>query len=274
MKTYGLAAALLTAASLLIAAQAAEAGSLAKDATWSGTVKVEGQLVVEKGATLTLKPGTRVEFVPGKMDEEGLADSGLVVKGAIAAKGLPGSRITFTSGAVRKRPGDWGEVKLLSSEGSAFDNCDFMFGGWGLHVHDSTLTISGCTFTNELYGGIRGIGGEVEITGCTITGLEVGIRFWKGAPSIHHNNITRNGTGIFCRQGMGGAAICMNNIYSNSEYDIKLGDLQKDDVDARRNWWGTTDINRIRGRIYDREREGYIGRVVIEPVLNGEVKIK
>ena len=273
MKTYGLAAALLTAASLLIAAQAAEAGSLAKDATWSGTVKVEGQLVVEKGATLTLKPGTRVEFVPGKMDEEGLADSGLVVKGAIVAKGLPGSRITFTSGAVRKRPGDWGEVKLLSSEGSAFDNCDFMFGGWGLHVHDSTLTISGCTFTNELYGGIRGIGGEVEITGCTITGLEVGIRYWKGAPSIHHNTITGNRTGIFLRQDTGSASIYFNNIYGNSEYDMKLGDSHKDDVDARRNWWGTREVSYIRKKIYDKDRDGYIGRVNIEPVLDRRVEL-
>jgi hypothetical protein len=262
------------AAITLIAAHAAHAKSLTADEVWSGKVKVEGQVVVEKGATLTIEPGTKVMFLPGKLDEEGLADSGLVVKGAIVAKGQPGSRIEFTSGATARKRGDWGEVKLIASEGSSVEYCDFSYGGWGLHVHDSKLTISRCTFTNNLYGGIRGIGGEVEIAFCMIRGLDVGIRYWKGAPSIHHNNITGNGTGIFCRQDMGGAVICLNNIYSNTEYDIKLGDMQKEDVNARRNWWGTTDIARIRNRIYDKSREGYIGRVLIEPVLQKEVAIK
>ena len=267
-------AAFITAAVLLVASHAAYAKSLTKDEVWSGKVKVEGQIVVEKGATLTIEPGTKVQFLPGKLDEEGLSDSGLVVKGAIVAKGRPDSRITFTSGAAAGKPGDWGEVKLIASDGSAIEYCDFNYGGWGLHVHDSKLTISHCTFTNNLYGGIRGIGGEVEIAFCAIRGLEVGIRYWKGAPSIHHNNTTGNGTGIFCRQDMGGAVICLNNIYWNTEYDIKLGDMQKEDVNAQRNWWGTTDIARIRNRIYDKSREGYIGRVLIEPVLQKEVSIK
>jgi hypothetical protein len=257
----------------LVFASPAMAQSMAKSARWSGTVKVEGQLVVEKGVTLTIEPGTNVVFLPGKLDEEGLAESGLLVKGTIIAKGTPGKRILFTSGAKHPAPGDWGEVKLLNSTGSAFGSCDFRFGGWGLHLHDSDIKVEGCTFSDNSYGGMRGQGGSVEITGCTLSGMEVGIRYWKSSPSIHHNTIMRNKTGIFLRQDAEGAMISFNNIFANTEYDIKLGDGQTKDVDASRNWWGTKETSYIRRKIYDKSREDYIGNVIIEPVLPQRVAL-
>ena len=148
-------AAIAIAVLSLVFASPCMAQSMSKNARWSGTVKVEGQLVVEKGATLTIEPGTKVEFLPGKLDEEGLAESGLLVKGTIIAKGAPGKRILITSGAERPAPGDWGEIKLFSSTGSAFSGCDFRFGGWGLHLHDSDIKIENCTFSHNSYGGLR-----------------------------------------------------------------------------------------------------------------------
>ncbi|MGA2193489.1 MAG: right-handed parallel beta-helix repeat-containing protein, partial [Nitrospirota bacterium] len=132
----------------------------------------------------------------------------------------------------------------------------------------------GCTFTRNLFGGIRLKAGDVEITGCLIKGMDVGIRYWQGSPSINHNTITDNKTGIFCRQGGAGSSINFNNICSNSEYGMKLGDAQTEDLDATRNWWGTSDIAAIKARVYDKGREEYIGRVLIEPVLKSEVGIK
>jgi hypothetical protein len=83
----------------------------------------------------------------------------------------------------------------------------------------------------------------------------------------------RNKTGIFLRQEAEGVTIKFNNIYANTEYNIKLGDGQTEDVDASRNWWGTNDAPYIRRKIYDKEREGYIGRVIIEPVLPQKVAL-
>ncbi len=259
---------------ILISAAPVYAQSLGSDATWSGTVKVEGQLVVEKGVTLTIKPGTKVVFLPGKLDEEGLSDSGMLIKGAIVADGLADKRITFTSGADRPAPGDWGEIKLFGSAGSSFRDCDFSYGGWGLHLHDSDLTVACCTVTRNSFGGVRMKGGQVEVTGCRMEGMEIGIRYWKAGPSIHHNTITRNKTGIFCRQEGEGSTIKFNNIYGNSEYDMKLGDVQKEDVDATRNWWGTPEVSYIRKKIFDKERDEYIGRVLIEPPLAKQVELQ
>lgn len=265
--------AIALAVTTLVFASPSMAQSMADNVRWSGTVKVEGQLVVEKGATLTIEPGTKVTFLPGKLDEEGLAESGLLVKGTIIARGEPGKRILFTSGAERPAPGDWGEIKLVSSTGSAFYDCDFRYGGWGLHLHDSDIKVENCTFSHNSYGGVRGTGGGVEITGCVIKGMDIGIRYWKGSPSIHHNAITGNKTGIFLRQETEGATISFNNIYGNLEYDIKLGDGQKEDIDAKMNWWGGKAPAYIRRKIYDKQREGYIGNVIIEPSLPKRVAL-
>src|SRR5512143_1759227 len=135
---------LITVALIMVSvmlAHPAAAHSLTKSARWSGSVKVEGQRVVEKGVTLTIEPGTKVVLLPGKLDEQGLAESGLLVKGAIIAKGATGKRVLFTSGSERPAPGDWGEIKLFGSEGSVFYDCDFRFGGWGLHLHDSDIKV-------------------------------------------------------------------------------------------------------------------------------------
>lgn len=254
---------------LLLIPVSVQAHSLKKDARWSGYVKVEGQLEVEPGVKLTIEPGTTVRFMPAKLDEEGLAECGLVVKGTIVADGLPGKRIRFTSGADRPKPGDWGEIKLMASKGSSFKDCDFRYGGWGLHVHHTKIKIDGCTFTRNSYGGLRGKGGKVELTGCTMKGMELGIRYWQGAPSIRRSEITGNKTGIFFREECEGSTISDNNIYGNSDYDIKLGEAQKGDIDARNNWWGGGSP-----KVYDRRRESYIGRVLTEPALKDKVNIE
>jgi len=261
------------AAVFIIYAPPAFAHSMTSNTVWSGTVKVEGQLVVEKGVTLTVKPGAKVLFVPGKLDEKGLSDSGMLVKGTFIADGKPGARIAFTSGSDRPAPGDWGEIKLFESHGSSIRDCDFSYGGWGLHLHDSDLTVSGCTFTDNSFGGVRMKGGQVEVAGCRMEGLDIGIRYWKGSPSIHHNTITKNKTGIFCRQEAEGSTIKFNNIFGNSEYDMKLGDGQKEDLDATRNWWGTTEMKYIRKKIFDHDRDDYIGRVLVEPALSKKVEL-
>ncbi len=48
------------------------AGELAQDAEWSGEVRVFGDVVVLPGATLTVRPGTRVIFLPGNRLHHGI----------------------------------------------------------------------------------------------------------------------------------------------------------------------------------------------------------
>lgn len=267
--------AVVTAAFLTVLPQPGIAGSIKSDTVWSGSVTLSGTTVVEEGATLTVEPGTTVMFAAGEPDEEGLAQSGILVRGRMTARGGPGrkGRIRFTSAAEKPAPGDWGEIKFIGSGGSEFSGCDFSYGGWGIHTHDSALTVIDCTFANNSFGGVRGKGGEVEISGSTFRGMELGVRYWLGSPNIHGNTITGNDTGIFFRKDCEGASVHGNNIYDNRDYDFKLGDAQEKDVDVSGNWWGTADPAAIKAKIFDRDREPYIGRALIEPVLTGMVAV-
>jgi len=247
--------------------------TIEKDTVWSGTVDVEGQVVVEKWATLKVAPGTIVRLARGKQDSEGLSDSGILVNGNIVAEGTPGARITITSDEEVPAPGDWGEIKVFESPGSSFTDCDFRYGGWGLHLHESDLKVKGCTFSDMSFGGLRGKAGNIEVSGSTFSDMEIGIRYWKGSPSIHNNTITRNVTGIFLRQECGQAKINYNNIQNNFEYNVKLGDAQTEDVNLMNNWWGTKRPAAVRRKIYDKGRDAYIGRAVIKPLLKKEVDI-
>jgi nitrous oxidase accessory protein NosD len=255
---------------LLVAVPGAFADeSISGDAAWSGTVRVTGTLVVEEGATLVIAPGTTVLIDPAEKGDEGLARSGILVKGSIVANGERENPIEFTSSSDDAEPGDWGELQILNSTGSSLKYCVFSYGGWGVHVHDSALTIRDSEFHANEFGGIRGRGEGVEITGCDITGMDIGIRFWKGAPKITRNRITGNMTGIFFREGCGGAFVNGNDLSGNEEYAVKLGDMHAEDVDVSGNYWGDAGPGDIAEKIFDRKREPYIGNVLFEPVLSG-----
>jgi len=271
MKAIG---SLVIAVALLVAFPiCARADTIEKDTTFSGVRIIRGTLYVNKGVTLTIEPGSAVIFTEAQPDAEGLAQCGMVVKGNIVAKGLPAKRILFSTAKAKPGPGNWGEIKVFESAGSAFVNCDFRYGGWGLHVHDSDLKIDGCTFVHNSFGGVRMKGGNVEITRSLFLGMEIGVRYWKSTPKIHHNVIADNQVGVFCREGGAGSAVNYNDIWNNSEYDVKLGDAQKEDVDFTNNWWGQTDLAAIKDKIFDHAREDYIGRALIEPTLKEKVVI-
>jgi len=259
----------MLAAVFFAAATVAHSENITGNVTWSGTVRVSGEIVVEEGATLTIEPGTTVLVEPAEKGDDGLARSGILVKGSIVADGEPGSPVTFTSAARNPAPGDWGEVQLRGSPHSLLKCCVFSYGGWGVHVHDSHLVIDSCAFRYNSFGGIRGRGDGMVVTGCDISGLPIGIRFWKGGPRITGNRITRNRTGIFFRQSCETAVVRSNDLSENTEYALKLGDLHETGVDASGNWWGTSDSGTIKKLIYDKTRDSYIGSVNFEPVLDG-----
>ncbi len=234
--------------------------AITTNTVWYGDVNIKSNVAVSTGITLALKPGARVLFSKG---------AGLRIRGKIIATGEKDKRITFTSLLEKNIAGDWDEIFLDHANGSVFSNCDFEYAIWGIHSHFTHLTVEGCHFSND-YGGIRFRSGPVEIKGSVFKDNSTGLRAYRGDAVIMENVITRNEIGIFVREKGGGLTIKKNNIFANSEYNIRSGDFNDEDIDATENWWGDGDPA---DKIFDGRKEPGIGRVHYEPYQKEPFKI-
>lgn len=221
------------------------------DTTWYGDIHIADSVNVYPGTTLSVAPGTKVIFSDG---------AGLSIKGKIAAEGRKDARIVFTA-SKKKETSEWDEISLEFATDSTFLHCDFEHATWGIHSHFTNLKVSGCTFKNN-YGGIRFMSGPAEIGHSLFEGNHIGIRAYRGDALISENILTRNGIGIFIREKGGGLTIKRNNFISNADYNIRVGDFNTEDVDARDNFWGSEGPS---DTIFDDRKEPGIGRVIYEP---------
>ncbi len=229
--------------------------AMTTDARWRGIISIPAALEVVKGAALDIAPGTTVEFGRG---------TGIAVRGRVLARGTSRAKILFTA-VDRKEPGAWNEILLEYATGSVVDHCVFEYATWGVHSHFTELTVSNSTFRSN-QGGMRFRSGPVRFTGNLFENNGIGIRSYIGKAVISGNTIRANEVGIFVRERGGGLAIAGNNIHGNSSYNIRIGDFNTEDVDARGNWWGSGDPL---AAIFDARSEPGIGTVLIDPMLTG-----
>ena len=113
-------------------------------------------------------------------------------------------------------------------------------------------------------------GGPLSVSRSLFSGNGTGIRPYKGLGEFQENVITANEIGIFVRDGGEGVAIHRNNIYGNDRYNIRLGDFNLENVDARENWWGE---GPPADSLFDGRKEPGVGMVIFEPFLDKPVDI-
>lgn len=231
--------------------------AISTDTTWRGKIGVTKDVSLLVGAELKIMPGTTVEFSSG---------TGMLVKGRMIASGRPAEKIRFTS-LDKKGAGDWNEIQLEYATGSTVSHCIFEYSTWGLHSHFTNLVVTDSLFANNT-GGMRFRSGPVQIQKSTFENNIIGIRAYRGNAVIRENNICRNETGIFVREKGGGLSITQNNLFNNSNYNVRVGDFNNEDVPAPDNWWGDGDPLET---IFDGRNEPGIGNVLIEPQLTKPV---
>ena len=93
-------------------------GHVHADTTWSGEVIVDGDVVVQPGATLTVAPGTTVRIPGGDRRRTGFYPerSELLVFGGLVLQGSTEDPLSFVSGAASPRSGDWAGVFLMNAQ--------------------------------------------------------------------------------------------------------------------------------------------------------------
>lgn len=222
------------------------------DLSWYGLIRLRNNVTVPQGAVLSIAPGTTVQLARGV---------GMEISGQIRGQGHPDARIRFTS-VTRKAPNSWGEIMLDRAMGSYFNFCDFEYAAWDIHCHFTNLIMNHCRFLNS-YGGFRFRSGPVEIKNSLFEGNHIGLRALIMTANIHNNTFKNNEMAIFIRKKGSGIKIHHNNFIDNQRYDIRVGDFDAEDVDARYNWWqGKTTPDKF----FDGRRDPELGRVIYEPV--------
>jgi hypothetical protein len=113
-------------------------GELAQDTVWSpekGPIRIESDLIIPVGVTLTILPGTSVEFMQG---------AGMTVRGQLKALGTEDQRIYFSSQRLVAQR--WGGLKFENT--MEHNELNYVTIEWtlvkaGIHLDQSRLDIRG-----------------------------------------------------------------------------------------------------------------------------------
>ena len=263
---------------------------LRQDTVWTGSVTIAGVVVVGRGATLTITPGTTIRFKRRDRNHDGIGDAEIRVLGRILAHGSAARPIVFKSGEATPAPKDWSYLLIFTSgRKNSLRYCQFYDAFSGLQVHFSTAQVNDCLFSNNQEG-IRFGRAKLSLRHNQITNNRIGVRFTRmeGPVEIQHNEINSNQVGIFLvpsgqnivdffepgRTGKpwneGHLDISSNNIRANDDYNLKLGAKQRWDLKITNNWWGASSAA-TRQTIFDQQRDPDLGRALIEPMANQSI---
>jgi len=248
-------------------------GVIAADTVWEGEVVITGPLVVKKGATLTLRPGTSVRFRRVDTDGDGIGDGEINVEGTLIARGTKTEPVTFSSAEAEPKPRDWKYIIFQYSRGSAVEYCELRHAFTGLQAHWSDVSVRNCLFT-ENFEGMRFSTAVIDVSHNIFKGNGFGIRYEsRGSKgSISGNDITDNGCGFFAVVKCEGEVEISGNNIVNEDYNVKLGMRQTGDLVFSGNWWGSSDPDEIEYGIFDGRVDEQLGTVTYLPALDGPVE--
>jgi len=205
------------------------------DMVWKGDITVDGVVRVTPGATLTIKPGTRVAFKPLDKNKDGIGEREIVVLGKLSAKGTKEQPIIFTSASANPAPGDWGAINVyVSDEDNIISNALVEYGTRAVHTHFSNLTIKNIVtrFNNrgiffqeskvkvlenkivQNRGGILFRYSTVTFEDNEVVGNRIGLSFLRSTANIKNNLIAGNSMiGLDSRESKG--EIISNRVIGN-----------------------------------------------------------
>jgi len=229
----------------------------------------------------------------------------LIIRGRLIAQGTRDNIIMFTSAERDASVADWGAINLLGSDDSVVEYCKILFAYNGVHAHSSTALIShneflkngvAITFKRESSPDEAWYGKDTDITvihndihnnkgGINVRNSKTLISYnrikdnkffgvWlkeKCSAYISFNDIIGNYKGVYLYQASG-LKIHFNNIYDSKQYNITIADEQDFEVDARYNWFGTTNKEKIDRLIFDRQDDPAVANILYVPISSNRIK--
>jgi len=236
---------------------------------WQGRVVVAGRVIVTRSGSLTIAPGTRVEFVRIDGDGDGIGDGELLVEGSLVARGNAEAPIVFTSAEQTPARSDWKFLYLDFARHGELAHVISEYAYSGVQVHFCRASIEDSVFRHNV-DGVRFSTVTLELEHNDIYDNSHGIRYEerRGQGRVHHNTIRDNDIGIFVvTRAEDRTLFEFNNLAGNRNYSVKMGNTQSGDVSFPRNWWGSRDEDEIARSFLDRRIDASLGRVLIPEPL-------
>jgi hypothetical protein len=171
-------------------------GAYAQDLIWEGTVTMSGDVLILKGGSLTIRPGTRVNVLPAegtKIDPEYLSSqTELLVRGKLEILGTEESPVRFV--LVERNDLEeiaWSGITLDSAAQSRILYTELERADIAIRVVASSPEIKGNRISRCRYGIVTQLQSHPKILDNQLSDGEGGIFCWKGSnPYLLGNSIT------------------------------------------------------------------------------------
>jgi nitrous oxidase accessory protein NosD len=161
----------------------ASALTLTKDTIWQGQIKVEEDVLVPKGITLTVKAGTIIHVVSAestKTDPEYISPlMEITVRGTLKIEGTVKEPVEFAG--VDAKTGSWAGI-VIDQGTAVIRTCTIRHADTAIYVVDGEAEIYDATLKDSRYGLVaQGNTANVKIERSTITENEYGLFTFQGA---------------------------------------------------------------------------------------------
>jgi len=266
MKGLAAVAAAVILASLSAVAEASGptrvSGVLSHDVTWDeggSPYLVEGNLSVQKGAVLTIRPGVSVRFQVGLDGKGGM----LVVRGGLLAEGEEGRPVKFSQGSGAT---GWDGIYFHGSDPkrSTLRRCVVM--GGRVTVNDASPVIEQCSLYGSTYALHVAGKSSPTILGNRITANVVGLVLTgaEASPIVGRNNFYNNDYGIVAKD-FGSPRVTANVFSGNRKYN--LVNQSSKPLPAAWNDFRSADAEAIARTIHDGSKDARFGTVQFRPFM-------
>ncbi len=147
---------------------------LTEDVTWSGSILINGSVVVAPQATLRIDPGTVVRFAASAAQ----GHPNLVIQGRLNAAGSAERPVVLTSDRSKPVRGSWGGIVFLSTEKrNVLEQCRIEFAEIAIDVRFSTVALKAVTIM-QARTALLSHDGIVQMTGSTVLDSDTGIELY------------------------------------------------------------------------------------------------
>lgn len=259
--------------------------TITKTVRWSGTVIIQGDVVVARSGRLVIEPGSKILFSSNMDKQQSGHDktrAEIIVEGVIISRGEISNKILFSSNSKAPRMGDWYGISIANpKQKSIFEYViiEYAYNGIAVKKSSPQITSSQIRF-NYNAGIIAEVRADPKIIGNIISyNGYAGIICNLGAkPVLTDNMITENQIGVVSfsvsQPNMGSLKknkdynIGRNRLFDNHEYNVYNHSTKS--IKAENNTWGTSNLRELAVTLYDNNNDRKYGGIDTQPLFVAE----